>query len=547
MNLMIHLRGLIVILSCKIFKGGFISKAEDLTMILAKRTINTVILSEIIIYSVAWSYISLSEFYSLHAYVYDTGLNMQTLWSILYTHWTAYTFFKYFMYSGLEVIFSPLLLFHSYPLLYVVVTVALALPVIPIFKIAHTVLKNDLVALLISSSYLIYFPLAGENWFAFHFQSFFIIFFLLGYSYYLEDKIKLSLLFFLLSAIVTYPLSIFPLMFSLTEIANLRLSNKIKITETRKMNFLIILTFISFILLLSGYLTSSVSALGGELHVPTLGIIAAIHYNIGNKIYTIELLLIPILFINILSPRWLLFLLPYVGALFLSTVFGGYQYPFYTGGHYFFLIIPFVYIGMIYGVSNFGRIVSSLKKRVSALKRINPKKANSTVSIVIIIFVLILIFSLFYQPYGPLNKYTTDNYDIGSNINVNMTLYYDVLAVEELIPANTSLTTILIQDDLPTVLPKPTNDPYQYAFVPVLVNLSNWNNLSVINENRFPINPPNGNGINFTTIQYVIGYKGSWLYYAGNPSMYEIYNQMLKSNHYTQVIDISGVFLLKRN
>ena len=48
-----------------------------------------ILLSGISIYSIIWSYISIERYYSLSAYVYDSGLEFQRMWAILRNQGTA--------------------------------------------------------------------------------------------------------------------------------------------------------------------------------------------------------------------------------------------------------------------------------------------------------------------------------------------------------------------------------------------------------------------------------------------------------------------------
>ena len=135
-----------------------------------------ILLSGISTYSIAWSYISIERYYSLGAYVYDSGLEFQRMWDVFHTQWTLYSFIKYFSYSGDTFLFSPLIFFKSYEALYIVQSIFLAIPAIPLYLISRNKNLGNYKSLLIALAYLLYFPLSGMNFFDFHFQSFFIFF-----------------------------------------------------------------------------------------------------------------------------------------------------------------------------------------------------------------------------------------------------------------------------------------------------------------------------------------------------------------------------------
>ena len=97
----------------------------------------------------------------------------------------------------------------------VIQEIFLGLPAIVIYLIAQTHIKDKTSSLLISLSYLLYFPLAGVNYYDFHFQAFFMLFFLLGYFTFIKGKYIYSSIFFFLSGTVRFPYMVFPILFFL--------------------------------------------------------------------------------------------------------------------------------------------------------------------------------------------------------------------------------------------------------------------------------------------------------------------------------------------
>ena len=67
--------------------------------------------------------------------------------------------------------------------------------------------------------------------------------------------------------------------------------------------------------------------------------------------------------------------------------------------------------------------------------------------------VIIIIFSVFYSPYGPLND-TGEVYSIYTYDNSNSSVYHDLMNVISLIPKNVSASNILVQNDIPEIYPR---------------------------------------------------------------------------------------------
>jgi uncharacterized membrane protein len=183
--------------------------------IIIKNKYNIILFIMFSIYSFFWSYITIMRFYSLNSEVADLGLYQQELWLVYNAHWSFISFLWNFLARGTMFLFFPISFFNSYPLTLSFQTLFLASAVFPIYGIGRKFLKSNLAALIISASYLIYFPLAGVNWFDVHNQAFFIPLFLYAYYFYLNKRYKLSLVFFILSGITKYPFIIFVVLFSI--------------------------------------------------------------------------------------------------------------------------------------------------------------------------------------------------------------------------------------------------------------------------------------------------------------------------------------------
>ena len=139
-------------------------------------------------FTATWTAIALGRFYTLHSSVYDLGFVMQRLWQVFNIHSISFDIFILFN-SGFQFVLAPLYLFHSYQLLLMFQIIAVEITVFPLYGIAKHLTHNNKVALLISATFLVYYPSAGILWFDVHFQTFFVPIFISPYSVRHEEAI----------------------------------------------------------------------------------------------------------------------------------------------------------------------------------------------------------------------------------------------------------------------------------------------------------------------------------------------------------------------
>jgi Predicted membrane protein len=165
----------------------------------------------IFVYTVGWSIISLLRYYSFNARYFDLGVSMGYI-TYSVEGLTLSKFVQIFALKPIVYLLDPIAYAFSFQGLLVFQSFFLALGAYPVFMISLEKLKNGTLAALLSASYLLYFPLAGLNWFDFHYQALFPTLFLLGYWFYIKGKKSLSLTFMVLSGMVHYPYTVFPLL-----------------------------------------------------------------------------------------------------------------------------------------------------------------------------------------------------------------------------------------------------------------------------------------------------------------------------------------------
>lgn len=367
------------------------------------------------IYTLVWSLISLLRYYSFNAGVFDLGVAMGYI-TYSTEGLTLSKLVQIFMLKPIVYLVAPVAYAFGFQGLLVFQSFFLALGAYPIYMIAFEKLKNNKVAILLAASYLLYFPLAGLNWFDFHYQALFPTLFLLGYWFYLKGRQVFSLIFMLLSGMVHYPYTVFPLLFAFILIIGKDRKRDLKIWAP-----LLIVTLLIFVM----------NVVTHGIYGASLGTVATtlVKPNDFDVFITVILILLPLLFAPIFS-KWIVFLTPFL-ALIIYSRYWGYFYPNLFKLQYGALFIPFVFLGTVDGVL-------WLEKN----KIVNRKRSVGT------IFILIMLFALAYQPYSPLNSYTAVNYDIAKIFNVNFIEYNQLMKLLSLIPAGSS---VLVANNVPEV------------------------------------------------------------------------------------------------
>ena len=280
-----------------------------------------------IVYIIVWSFLSLARFYSLNAYVYDAGLFMQDWYDVIGVHWTVSSFFLSFTLRGLKFIFFPIILPKSFALLFVFQTIFIAMSACLIYLIA---IKNGLrkdIGCILALGYLLFFPLAGTNFFDIHNITFFPTLFLFGFYFISNGNTKLSIIFFILASLVKYPLSLLVTLFSLVVILEFIIGKR---SSHQKKNELFTYS-ITFLFSLSFFLIRYVyvsfvykTIIPDDIYVS--GFLGPHLTNI-DLIITFLILVGPFLFLPLFSTRSLPFILGYFGIATL-TRYLGYGFPY---------------------------------------------------------------------------------------------------------------------------------------------------------------------------------------------------------------------------
>lgn len=512
---------------------------EQFSMFKINKWICLLILS-VLIYSMGWTYIVLIRYYSLNATVYDLGTSAEGLYFGLHPSMqTSYGYIQSFLRSELTVILSPLSLFPNVTLLLIILqTILLSIPVFALYKIGKFFRLGELSSVIISLLYLFYPPLAGVNWYDFHFQALFIPLFLFGYLAYLSGKLKSSLVLLSLSGMVRFPYMGFIVLFAIIEIAihhnihNEKLNISFKLKEYHK--FLLMLLSVSLtMLILTFFIDGGLSAFLSSSHLSSSS--SSISISEKDRFETIIFMFIPLLFIPLLSKRWILFYIPFIYLAIFSSNFV-YDYPYVFRMQYSAMFIPFIFLGLI-------DVLHTIRSEVTIKRHSKHFSANfikkSVNFILIFLVVSVGVSASFMEPYGPYNNQTQGSFGFSQMVSqFNYTQYQSFIAVSKFIPKDAKY--VLMQNNMPQLLPRPV--PVTVMDSGTLTTFGNITNKSIM-LNKFPYYV-NGK---WTTVKINYLFLDPWsgLSYSTQP-MINFFDKLYLSGLYGVVAEDNGFVLLVR-
>ncbi len=458
------------------------------------------------LYSLVWSDISITRFVNLQATILDLGANMQIAWDVLHNPGSYFSVLPQSHGSLLPwiLIFLP----GTYWFALIFQSVWIGLGSLPLFWIARRRL-GDRVALVISCLYLTYFPLAGPNWFDFHVETLFPTIFLFGYYLHMRGSAWASVTVMALAALIRFPYTVFPLIFSGIELYRNRLIREDAAGAWRRpLPYYILLLFCISVsgyfvyyvargsvgsLLSSYYVGSSL----GSSQAPPLGsfvsVSAPLNFTFSHNVYlldvirTFALYFAPLIFLPLVSYRWWPYYLPYLAIMLLSG-YAGLYYPLVFVYQYPAMLAPFVFLGF---TDVLGVLQTKMGKRQAAVpseklrfylphtlkrfyatphfRRKNRRGGENDVprhaviagskahicdrsgplgAILILAILSSAVFASVYEPYGPLNRVSP--VPLNWSPVANWESFNEFERLLSLVPNGSNL---LVQDNMPEVFP----------------------------------------------------------------------------------------------
>ncbi len=501
------------------------------------------------LYDLYWSYLSVERYSSLNAYVYDLGVNMERLYAL--AHPEQFPIPVYLAMAAAQpvgLILAPLSLADSYPLLLVVQTIALGAGGILVYLIAAHQLGSPRVAFLLGVSYLAYFPLAGVNWFDFHFQAFFIPLFLLGVALFQRDRRTWGGIVLLLGGAATFPYEGMVLLFGLTLVAPVvwRGWGRGTPTERRTARFGLVLGIAAVAILLEQYLL--LAFFEGAQFLPHLIRTGAASTTIGGAGLVLLLILAPLLFLPLLSPRWAFMLVPFL-ALEVQSGCSCFFYPELFHLQYSALFLPFVFLGTIEGVGRiqrWGKEHRAPEERASHRAASLPRiRRHGALAASLAVVTATLVFATVFQPYGPFNASTPEAFPVAAVTHGNLSEFEQLQTLLGLLPASAS--GVLVQNDMPEAYPRPLA-----GGEPILdASVVPWKNATVYDatHDRFPIASSPGYPSSVSIDSAVDNpWTGSFgeVSPSTNVSMFDFARSLYESGRYGILGEASGMMALQR-
>ncbi len=376
----------------------------------------------VISYTVYWSELTTSKVYALTATNFDLGSGLQIGWLAFHEGGDFRAWFYLFLGQPTAIVFSPLSLPQSFSLLLTLQAFAIGAAVVPLYAIGRYHRLPIGIALPIALSYLFYFPLAGMNWFDFHYETLMMLFLFLGYYAFLRERYALAGGLLFLAGGVRFPYLILPAIFSviigIEELPGL-LRSRFRVIPPRAA-FAIAFTLVCVATLILSYIVIGQANAVGSIHSSSS---PSLFYDFENKLLTIGLLFAPFMALPLFSKRWVPCLLPFI-ALDLFVNNGLYVYPSAFTLQYAVLFVPFLYLGTVDVLSGWSDHSSAKSAGVSyraARTWIRTPRSRTILTLIVIVNMVAL--ACVFEPYGPLNPGSAVDFQLGPATDVNLTRY----------------------------------------------------------------------------------------------------------------------------
>lgn len=345
--------------------------AEFFIFLRTKLGYKVYILIFILIYTTIYSIVEITIYHSFRFYTWDLGICNQALWNTLHGRLLYYTVHPFYTKTGcfLAAHFSPILLlllpfyaFFPWPETLLVINILLvAIGALPVYQIANFLLKNEKGAVMLGILYLLFLPLQGATISGFSPESFIGTLFLFIVYYLMKSDFKKLALVFVLG-LMTHEASV-------PVIAFIGIYGMLYHKSAKNKGFqasLIILAicvpyffFAQHMKIFFGWTgqpslwhewtlvgAASTTDLPFKVLLNPTGAWNALAFDGATKLLYITLLLLPVLFLPLLSLRELI---PAVPFLFIS-LFSSYPLYYSLDGHYTVFVVPFVFVGLISGI-----------------------------------------------------------------------------------------------------------------------------------------------------------------------------------------------------
>lgn len=486
-------------------------------------------------YCVLWSFIGIIKILSLHAYVADLGISAERGWLILHANLGFGGYVHILLNSGIVFLLSPLTASGNFFAMVVFQAFSIAIIGPALYFISRAKGLSIVTSLIVGAVFFLYFPVYGIMWFDFHYQAFFFPLFIFGYLSYLKGHYLLSFLLFLLSGMVRFPYSIFPLAFALIELYMVFRSRKSGIQRDR----LVTLTALSVIMFLLTVLGTLYFGLAQSVPGTAPIVLPALSGPFFQRILIISLFLGPLMFLPVLSPRWLALALP-AFFLILTSSYTGYSYQHIFQGQYISGIAPFLLLGFIDSIVYIKNNKDKLTR--PSLRKLPLSSMSNSYKLVLSSVLVMILLNIVFAPFSPMNAFSHEGYNFHGNTSYSISQYNELNHMISLIPQNQSY--VAFQNNIPEIMPRalPLNNSLILASgLWGLINIS----VSCATNNSWPV-LIHGQ-VKDIPINYAIADTDNSNYYMGNTSMASLIHAMLSSGKYGIRAEGYGLILVEWN
>ena len=515
------------------------------------------VLLGVAIYSVVYSFITVAKFNAYNATIFDLGVNAQFLYGVFHGGVSLTPGSPNFINTG-KMIYLVLAPFYNlYPheqVLLVFQSVWIALGTIPIYFLVKKNIGDNLIAVLLALSWLLYYPMSGVNWFDFHLMALFPTFLLLGIMFLEYKKWKLGFIFLVLATITDFLIPLVMIFFSLILLYR-RVKGEREASYTKLAVSLIV---ISIAILVITNTLNGISYTTGYTYSSATQVSVFKSDYLQVALYLLRILL-PLGFISFLAPGYLSLLIPFFTLAtvsryqpYVSTMF--LQYPALTA--------PIIFISAVKGI---GKL-----KKIRWRFVVKPHLKTIAVAIIFLNFVL----ALFVTPAGNLttnNFYNTQTaylitgnhgvYDTDSNIAPGSYVH----SMNELVSLVPEGSTVFAQNNFPQlaqgrsiVMPLSILSNTNHTLWPEYVLVDPYNSFFI--NPVFPGEAHNVDAMNAFNLLYSSGVYGILgesngivllkMHYSGSPELYNpldyhytIHN--LRIPNHVNLINDSGTYYFK--
>ena len=304
-----------------------------------------VLIAGVSLYSTIYSVITLLKFYTYNATVADLGINSGLLYGVFHGDFTLTPGNRGFINTGKLIYLLIAPVYNLYPkeqVLIVFQTVWISLGSVPIYFLARRRIGDGFPSVAIALAWLLYYPMAGVNWFDFHFMAIFPTLFLAGEAFLENGRYRLSLLCFSLATITDFLIPLVMIIFSLFIILD-RGQEKDQ-AERKKIAFALI-SLSTIILVVTNYffgLSYTFSYIVNRSAYDA-SFYSGIWYTLSYFIWMV----FPLIFAPLLYPKRLILLLPFL-ALALLSMYRPYVETMFE--QYASLTSPIIFIAGIHGL-----------------------------------------------------------------------------------------------------------------------------------------------------------------------------------------------------